>query len=140
MSIIFYSREGAFNLLRDFEGVSEWIIACTEILPEHVEILAKHEVLRTCEGVGKILLRKPFEIISMVEPMSITPKRHPHSLNGDRKKNSLDIKPKKIDHKYFCVHHFSDSQNETLLPPEMFVPNQQVIRKKIKYISWQINN
>lgn len=79
----FFSREGALNLLRDFEGVSEWIIACAEVLPEHVEILAKHEVLRTCEGVGKILLRKPFEIISMVEPMSITPKRHQQSLNGD---------------------------------------------------------
>lgn len=52
-----HSREGALNLLRDFEGVSEWIMACKDILPEHVEILAKHEVLRTCEGVGKILLR-----------------------------------------------------------------------------------
>lgn len=81
---IFFSREGAFNLLRDFEGVSEWIITCTDVLPEHIEILAKHEVLRTCEGVGKILLRKPFEIISMVEPMSITPKRHQQSLNGDK--------------------------------------------------------
>lgn len=68
------SREGALNLLRDFEGVSEWIIACKFVQPEHVEILAKHEVLRTCEGVGKILLRKPFEIISMVEPIQFTPK------------------------------------------------------------------
>lgn len=68
------SREGALNLLRDFEGVSEWIIACRDVLPEHVEILAKHEVLRTCEGVGKILLRKPFEVISMVEPSTYTPR------------------------------------------------------------------
>lgn len=64
---ISYSREGALNLLRDFEGVSEWIIANNYVLPEHVEILAKHEVLRTCEGVGKILLRKPFEVISMTD-------------------------------------------------------------------------
>lgn len=62
------------NLLRDFEGVSEWIIACKDVLPEHVDILAKHEVLRTCEGVGKILLRKPFEVISMVEPTTYTPR------------------------------------------------------------------
>lgn len=62
------------NLLRDFEGVSEWIIACKFVLPEHVDILSKHEILRTCEGVGRILLRKPFEIISMIEPGNYTPK------------------------------------------------------------------
>lgn len=62
-----YSREGALNLLRDFEGVSEWIRSNSYVLPEHVEILATHEVLRTCEGVGKILLRKPFEVISMTD-------------------------------------------------------------------------
>lgn len=68
------SREGALNLLRDFEGVSEWIIACKDVQPEHVDILSKHEVLRTCEGVGKILLRKPFEIISMTEQIAFTPR------------------------------------------------------------------
>lgn len=61
-------------MLRDFEGVSEWIIACKGVQPEHTDILAKHEVLRTCEGVGKILLRKPFEVISMVEPTAYTPR------------------------------------------------------------------
>lgn len=70
----FFSREGALNLLRDFEGVSEWIIACKDVQPEHVDILSKHEVLRTCEGVGKILLRKPFEIILMTEPTAFTPR------------------------------------------------------------------
>lgn len=65
MKKIKFSREGALNLLRDFDGVAEWIIDCRFVLAEHVEILSKHEVLRTCEGVGKILLRKPYEIISM---------------------------------------------------------------------------
>lgn len=60
-----FSYDGALNLLQDFDGVSQWIINCNYVLPEHVEILSKHEVLRTCEGVGKILLRKPFESISM---------------------------------------------------------------------------
>lgn len=70
-----FSREGALNLLRDFEGVSEWIIACKDVQAEHTDILAKHEVLRTCEGVGKILLRKPFEVISMIEPtVAYTPR------------------------------------------------------------------
>lgn len=80
-----FSREGALNLLRDFEGVSEWITACQFVLPEHVEILAKHEVLRTCEGVGRILLRKPFEIISMIEPGNYTPKNQSQQNANGRK-------------------------------------------------------
>lgn len=72
------------NLLRDFEGVSEWIVACKHVKPEHVGILAKHEVLRTCEGVGKILLRKPFEIISMIEPIPFTPRfQNQANMNGN---------------------------------------------------------
>lgn len=78
-NLFFFSREGALNLLRDFEGVSEWITKCKDVLPEHVEILSKHEVLRTCEGVGKILLRKPFEIIPMSEN---TPRAQPQKSGG----------------------------------------------------------
>lgn len=70
-------------MLRDFEGVSEWIVACKSVQPEHVGILAKHEVLRTCEGVGKILLRKPFEVIPMTENAPYTP-RVQHKSNGIR--------------------------------------------------------
>lgn len=84
----FPSREGALNLLRDFEGVSEWIIACKDVQPEHVEILAKHEVLRTCEGVGKILLRKPFEVIPMTEQIAFTP-RQPQKASGNFFKGPL---------------------------------------------------
>lgn len=94
-----FSREGALNLLRDFEGVSEWIIACNYVRPEHVAILSKHEVLRTCEGVGKILLRKPFEIISMTAKTIIyTP-------------NSMDANGKSKCAR-FVVHpfHFTDPQ------------------------------
>lgn len=71
------------NLLRDFEGVSEWIRACKDVQPEHVEILAKHEVLRTCEGVGKILLRKPFEIIPMTEQINYSPGVQPQKSSGN---------------------------------------------------------
>lgn len=34
-------------------------------MEQHSEKLAKHEVLKMCEGVGKILLREPDEVISM---------------------------------------------------------------------------
>lgn len=91
------SRMGAINLLKDFDGVSDWILACSYVLPEHMEILAKHEVLRTCEGVGKILLRKPYDVISMTAPPS--------------RKYSKDMG--------------DDCEENAPLPPEMFVPNQQ---------------
>lgn len=75
-------------MLRDFDGVSEWIRACRHVRPEHVEILAKHEVLRTCEGVGKILLRKPFEVISMTEQTPFTPRtQRKSSGNIERKRD-----------------------------------------------------
>ncbi|XP_055644954.1 uncharacterized protein LOC129780574 isoform X2 [Toxorhynchites rutilus septentrionalis] len=60
------------------------------------EVLSTHEVLRMCEGVGKLLLRKPDETISILP----TPKsgRKGEETNGDDK---------------------------APLPPEMFVPNQK---------------
>lgn len=56
---------GALNLLKDFEGIAEWIESNKQIPEAYREKLMKHEVLRYCEGVGKILLREPDEIISM---------------------------------------------------------------------------
>lgn len=56
---------GALNLLKDFEGIAEWIENNKEIPEAFREKLMKHEVLRYCEGVGKILLREPDEVISM---------------------------------------------------------------------------
>ncbi|XP_055677642.1 uncharacterized protein LOC129786566 isoform X2 [Lutzomyia longipalpis] len=89
-----FSKCGALNLLKDFDGVAEWIRASTSVPVEHVETLAKHEVLRMCEGVGRILLRKPEEVISMLPgPQYIKPDPE-----------EMDEKPP--------------------LPPEMFVPNQ----------------
>lgn len=61
-----FSRSGAINLLKDFDGVSEWISSCEHVPLEFSEKLAKHEVLRMCEGVGRLLLRKPEDIISMI--------------------------------------------------------------------------
>lgn len=56
---------GALNLLKDFEGIAEWIENNKEVPEDYREKLMKHEVLRYCEGVGKILLREPDEVISM---------------------------------------------------------------------------
>ncbi len=60
-----FSCCGALNLLKDFEGVADWILTCKELPDYYRDKLSKHEVLRMCEGVGKILLREPDEVISM---------------------------------------------------------------------------
>lgn len=91
-----FSRAGAINLLKDFDGVSEWIENCSSVPAEHIEKLAKHEVLRMCEGVGRILLRKPNDIIPML------PNRILRTTDDD-----------------------SGADEKAPLPPEMFVPNQQ---------------
>lgn len=56
---------GALNLLKDIEAIAEWIENNKEVPDAYREKLMKHEVLRYCEGVGKILLREPEEVISM---------------------------------------------------------------------------
>lgn len=56
---------GALNLLKDFEGIAEWIENNKEVPEAYREKLMKHEVLRYCEGVGKILLRDEGQVISM---------------------------------------------------------------------------
>jgi len=60
-----FSICGALNLLKDFEAIAEWIENNKEVPEAYREKLMKHEVLRYCEGVGKILLREPDEVISM---------------------------------------------------------------------------
>lgn len=56
---------GALNLLKDIEAIAEWIESNKEVPDAYREKLMKHEVLKYCEGVGKILLREPEEVISM---------------------------------------------------------------------------
>ncbi|XP_070493085.1 uncharacterized protein [Chironomus tepperi] len=86
---------GALNLLKDFEAIAEWIENCKEVPDAYREKLMKHEVLRYCEGVGKILLREPEEVISMF----------PSPTKAKRMASSQD-------------------EDKAPLPAEMFVPNQ----------------
>ncbi|XP_053696391.1 uncharacterized protein LOC128743756 [Sabethes cyaneus] len=91
-----FSSNGALNLLKDFDGVAEWIMKCKALEKPLKEVLSKHEVLRMCEGVGKLLLRKPDETISILP--SAADARKAEEAGGDEK---------------------------APLPPEMFVPNQK---------------
>jgi Coiled-coil protein 142 len=45
---------GAVNLMKDFDGISAWIESCKELAPNYRDKLSKHEVLKVCEGVGKV--------------------------------------------------------------------------------------
>lgn len=105
------------NLLKDFDGVSQWILACNYIQKDHIEILAKHEVLRMCEGVGKILLRKPDEVISMMSEIKLT-----KSSNGRAGRCVFSF----FKTFFFRFSFQTDEEDDRApLPPEMFVPNQQ---------------
>ncbi|KNC30174.1 hypothetical protein FF38_07661 [Lucilia cuprina] len=92
-----FSVNGAVRLLNDFDDVREWILSCPLLEQHHLDKLSNHEVLRMCKGVGKILLRKPEDVISITQ----TPKY-------DKKTADSEAAPQ-----------------ETQLPSEMFVSNQK---------------
>lgn len=62
-----FSVNGAMRLLNDFDDVRVWILACPLLDEQQLEKLSNHEVLRMCKGVGKILLRKPEDVISITQ-------------------------------------------------------------------------
>ncbi|XP_067616359.1 uncharacterized protein [Eurosta solidaginis] len=114
MKRIKFSVNGAVQLLSDFDCVREWIVKCPLLDAMQLEKLSNHEVLRMCKGVGKILLRKPEDVISIVQ----SPK-FPY----DRKTVGADA-----------------AAQETQLPSEMFVSNQknwlQLRASKGNIFSW----
>ncbi|XP_036332038.1 uncharacterized protein LOC118743458 isoform X1 [Rhagoletis pomonella] len=114
MKRIKFSVNGAVQLLGDFDCVREWILACSLLDTEQLEKLSNHEVLRMCKGVGKILLRKPEDVISIIQ----SPK-----FEYDRKAVGADA-----------------AAQETQLPSEMFVSNQknwlQLRASKGNIFSW----
>lgn len=114
-----FSVNGALRLLNDFDDVRVWILACPLLDEQQLEKLSNHEVLRMCKGVGKILLRKPEDVISITQ----SPK--------------FDKKTRKCQEKilfYRCFtnplspsHCFAEDAGgqDTQLPSEMFVSNQK---------------
>ncbi|ALC46001.1 CG13842 [Drosophila busckii] len=90
-----FSINGAVRLLNDFDDVREWILACSLLDEQQLDTLSNHEVLRMCKGVGKILLRKPEDVISIAQ-----------SPKFDKKTSDANAQ-------------------DTQLPSEMFVSNQK---------------
>ncbi|KAJ8670790.1 hypothetical protein QAD02_002049 [Eretmocerus hayati] len=96
-SRIKFSEWGALQLLADFAYVTSWVMECP-IINEEVRLhLSKNEVLRRCEGVGRLLLRHPGEAISMN-------KKLPQRINENGSPESLGLER---------------------MPAEMYVPNQE---------------
>ncbi|CAG9865368.1 unnamed protein product [Phyllotreta striolata] len=108
-----FSRSGACQLLCDFGYVSTWLTQY-EIKESMRKKLLKNEALKRCEGVGRLLLRRPGEKIKMT----------------DKNKN---VQAKRVE----------DSSDEDgkgeLMPAEMYVPNQEqwlelrAIKKKTSF-------
>ncbi|XP_054259357.1 coiled-coil domain-containing protein 142-like [Macrosteles quadrilineatus] len=92
-----FSEWGALQLLTDFGAVPTWLLERVSLSGELRKHLLNTEVLRRCEGVGRLLLRRPGERI----PMTIAP---------SRKKHDSDDSP---------------ARTPELMPAEMYVPNQE---------------
>ncbi|XP_012267133.2 coiled-coil domain-containing protein 142 [Athalia rosae] len=92
-----FSEWGALQLLTDFAFVKTWLMECSIISQTVKGHLLKNEVLRRCEGVGRLLLRHPGEAITMrKKPVrSNSASGSPESLGLER------------------------------MPAEMYVPNQE---------------
>ncbi|XP_028129058.2 uncharacterized protein LOC114325248 [Diabrotica virgifera virgifera] len=96
-----FSHCGAYQLLCDFGYILVWLSEYPTITATMRKKLMKNEVLKRCEGVGRLLLRRPGERIKMTD------------------KSKKPSPPKDVE----------DSQEEEekgeLMPAEMYVPNQE---------------
>ncbi|XP_074026255.1 uncharacterized protein isoform X2 [Leptinotarsa decemlineata] len=93
-----FSEDGALQLLHDFGYVVVWLDNSHYVTDPMRKKLLKNEVLKRCEGVGKLLLRRPGERIKMM------------------KKKSRKLPDPELS---------SESEKDELMPAEMYVPNQE---------------
>lgn len=62
-----FSQYGACQLLCDFGHITTWLVDCSIIQEQMRKKLLRNEILRRCEGVGRLLLRCPGERIKMID-------------------------------------------------------------------------
>ncbi|XP_056647608.1 uncharacterized protein LOC130452384 [Diorhabda sublineata] len=91
-----FSHYGAHQLLCDFRYVILWLTDCANISDTMRKKLLKNEVLKRCEGVGRLLLRRPGERIQMADKNKTT-----------------------------SIHSGGEEEDGELMPAEMYVPNQE---------------
>ncbi|XP_072153079.1 uncharacterized protein [Bemisia tabaci] len=101
-----FSEWGALQLLTDFGAVPTWFSERITLSKEVRKHLLANEVLRRCEGVGRLLLRRRGEHIAMSKP----PTRR-RKTQEEEEEDDEDTK---------AVQSPSD-----MMPAEMYVPNQE---------------
>ncbi|XP_013139936.1 PREDICTED: uncharacterized protein LOC106104428 [Papilio polytes] len=60
-----FTKEAALQLLADFDEVRVWLNQCKQLSPVSRKQMLQNEVLSRCEGVGRLLLHAPGDLISM---------------------------------------------------------------------------
>ncbi|VEN60763.1 unnamed protein product [Callosobruchus maculatus] len=93
-----FSEHGACQLLCDFASVTAWLTNCLIVSETMRNKLLKNEILKRCEGVGRLLLRCPGEKIKM----------------ADKNKRKVSV-----------TAEVNDAEKSELMPAEMYVPNQE---------------
>ncbi|CAG9100691.1 unnamed protein product [Plutella xylostella] len=93
-----FSKDAAVQLLADFNEVRNWLTACKHLTPAAKKQMLQNEVLRRCEGVGRLLLHAPGDLISMQDSTM----QSAQQLRKDE-----------------------NDAPEQLMPAEMYVPNQK---------------
>ncbi|CAK1582795.1 unnamed protein product [Parnassius mnemosyne] len=93
-----FTKDAALQLLADFNEVRNWLTDCKELSVDTRKQMLQNEVLRRCEGVGRLLLHAPGDLISMQESTTQSAKN---------------------------VRKDENDTSEQLMPAEMYVPNQK---------------
>ncbi|XP_049874828.1 uncharacterized protein LOC126372954 [Pectinophora gossypiella] len=93
-----FTKDAALQLLADFNEVRNWLNDCTFLSSEAKKKILQNEVLRRCEGVGRLLLHAPGDLISMQDSTMQSAQQ--------RRKEESDTP-------------------EQMMPAEMYVPNQK---------------
>ncbi|KAJ8918817.1 hypothetical protein NQ315_011103 [Exocentrus adspersus] len=94
-----FSQYGACQLLCDFGHIANWLVDCSMVKEDIRKKLLRNEILKRCEGVGRLLLRCPGERIKMVDK--------------NKQKNITNVDSE------------SEAEKNELMPAEMYVPNQE---------------
>ncbi|CAG9788210.1 unnamed protein product [Diatraea saccharalis] len=95
-----FSKEAAAQLLTDFNEVRNWLNECKSLSSAARKQMLQNEVLRRCEGVGRLLLHAPGDLISMQDSTM----QSAHQIRRDASESEC---------------------GEQLMPAEMYVPNQK---------------
>lgn len=115
-----FSVNGATRLLEDFDRVRIWLADCSDLDQPQCEKLSNHEVLRMCKGVGKILLRKPEDIIAITQSPRMEVKRSVTASSSTATTAKLLTAVKEPN-----AAPLNEQETNTQLPSEMFVSNQK---------------